>query len=186
MSEVRRINPALTLAEAWQRQLFQQYWDTQELLARCNMVGAALQVRDEDPTAKYVVFEDSDQGRYAYLCGGTTEIGVPWNEEVDTDLGNWELRYDVAEHWAPFLDQVPTDRSWGQYHLDIDKVLAEVPTPWGRATGLPHCKNCLKPISMTMMWASGSRAWATLEGSLGRTFCSAAEGNPHEPVEGGA
>lgn len=132
MTEPRALNPALTLAEAWQQQLFQQFWDVQELLARCNMVGAALQVREIHPLAKYVVFEASDQGPYAYLAGATDtlENEVPLFACDDEDYGSWEMRDDQGEHWAGFIDKT-FDQRWAQtYFLDIDKVLAEVPVPW--------------------------------------------------------
>jgi hypothetical protein len=131
MSGPKLVNPALVLAEAWQQQLLQSYWDLQVLLARCEMVGAALSVRDTWAEARFVVFEDSDQGDYAYLCGGTLEPGTEWSDH-DYTLGSWEFDYDQADQWAPFLNEEFKGRVLvsQHYYLDIEKVLAEVPVPW--------------------------------------------------------
>lgn len=139
MSEREPASPELTLAEAWLQQLHEWYWQTQELLARANMVGAALWAREVHPLATHVVFETSDQGPYQYVAG----VAMSADGDLvldDEDYGAWEFRDEQAEHWAEFITPEFEARFGGTYYLDIDKVLAEVPVPW-HPVAPPPCRH---------------------------------------------
>jgi hypothetical protein len=123
-------NAELVLAEAWHIQLMNQYWEVTTLLAKASMVGSALAVRDVFPEAAYAVFETSDQGEYQYLAGAADTRFVHYSDNDEPWPSEWEFRDRDEADWQPYLTGAFNSRHGGTYYMDIEKVLAEVATPW--------------------------------------------------------
>lgn len=115
--------------------LYRQYQESTTKIVLMSLLDLAMSVRQEEPSAKYIHIEASDQAGGGYVCTGVTdaegELLADDLEELDDDeglemktLGNLQDGEFATEAWQLLAENDPS--KVGEYRIDIDVVLERV------------------------------------------------------------